>query len=571
MLENPSSLMLFAIILPIILLYLLKPKPRPFEIPSLMLLLPDMRKMNLRSLFKTLVRDPLLLIQLITISLLILSLANPYFSGNVRSQHTVIVLDSSASMAARDVSPDRFSQAVDIAREYVRNSDRVSLILAQNTPLVLLKEAQGRTALDMLSHLIPKATGTDMNSAMLLAAGLFGNDKAKLVVISDFSGQDIIQSRKIIEAKGIAVEYRQVGSGGSNTGIVDTAIQGNDLKIYVKNYGDAGRDIRINLINNDHLKTFNRTLKPGSREFIQIPNISTGRTIVEIEPHDELRIDDTLYVSMPSSNRHRALLISDSVNKKAPVSVAFNSIPSVEVDEISFDRAPRTFDYDIVVLHDYTRNSPLPGTMDDLRIYVERGGTLVFVAERELQYMDTGNLLPVNVSGVAKLSRFKVRNDELTKDIDLGISGYMKAELREGAVELASGEEGPVLAYLNTGKGKVVYLGINDEGEFHLLPSYPVFWFNLLNFATSASTELNVKTGTLLHKTGFYKIDDKTIASNLLDEKESDISIKGLEIEDNGREYGKNIEKTHIGVILSIIAILFITFELYYLKNRGDI
>ncbi len=559
MFENPSALMLLALLLPVIILYLLKPKPMTLKIPSLLLFHPEISKKSRKSLFKTLLHDPLLLIQLIAITILVLGMANPYYLGSAGAGGTVIVLDSSASMASADVSPDRFSKAVDIAKEYIENSDKVSLILVENTPVLLLREADRQKAIHALWQLKPKATGTALNDAVLLGSGLLRNEKDKLAVISDFSGQDITQARKIIEAKGISAEYRQVGKDGSNMGIVEAVIDGNNLRFTVKNYDDAEKDVQVKVIQKDSMVWMNRTIKQGSREFFHAGNIS-GVARVSIDPGDDLSLDNTLFISVPEKIKERVLLISDSTDKKTPIALAFNSIPSISVDKVSFDRAPRTFDYDMVVLHDYTRNSPLPGMMGDLRRYVEGGGVLVFVAGEELQFMGILGLMPVNVSGMADPSRFVTGNTGLTRDIDFGISGYLKAMLKEGAVELASAGEGPVLAYWTVGKGKVVYLGINDKwGEFHLLPSYPVFWFNLLKFSNPASSELN------------YKIGEKTIASNLLDEKESDISIKKIDFETEKKGSEANVERKHFETVFSIFAILMIALELYYLKYRGDI
>ncbi len=175
MLENFSALFLLFILLPVIILYILRTKPKTIKIPSLMLLLPAVEKSRLKSLFEKLIRDPILLIQLITITLLVIALANPYYPSNVRHDQIVVVLDSSASMFATDVAPDRFAQAVNIAKEYIRNSEKVSVVLSANIPVLLFKDADNKKALSAVGQLKPKATGTNLNEAMLFALDLIGN------------------------------------------------------------------------------------------------------------------------------------------------------------------------------------------------------------------------------------------------------------------------------------------------------------------------------------------------------------------------------------------------------------
>ena len=593
MLENPSSLVLLLFLLPVILLYLLKPKPKSRKMPSLMLLISPQKKRSFRSFFGIIIRDPLLLIQLAAITILVISLVDPYFLTNTQYENTVIVLDNSASMSARDVSPDRFSQAVEIASEYIK-SGRTSLILAGSTPMLVFKDTDSEKAIRDLKEQKTASTGTDLNEAMMLAAQMLERNNGRLVVISDFSGQDIIYARKTIEARNIPVEYRQVGTGGSNAGIIEASMGNGYVKFAVKNYGAFEKTINIGLGD-----TISQTLviKPGSKGFFNIP-VHPGKNTIFLEPQDDLQADNFLYVSMPELMKRKTLILSDKVEKN-PVSIALNSIPDVQVDEETFLRAPRKPDHSIVILYNYTKDSLLPGTIDDLRNFAEEGGMLVFEAEDDLEFMDTKGLLPVEVSGRAKPSSFKVAKTDITEGLEFGISGYLNATLKDGAVALTWAPEGPVIAYWNLGRGKVVYIGMNDLwGDFHLQVSYPIFWYRLLGSEDPAIEEQNFKTGTIiplgisktiaaphgnietsdlyLGDAGFYTFGERTVAANLLDEKESDISIenvlsKDIENRDVEKTFSTKVEKLHLDVLFSFIAIILLAFELYYLKRRGDI
>lgn len=593
MFENAPALYLLFVLLPVIILYLLKPKPKTIKIPSLLLLLSSDRKRKLRSLFDKIIKDPLLLIQLLALIILVSGIAGPYYERISGYDHTIIVLDASASMSATDVKPDRFSQAVEIARKYIDNSDKISLILVQDVPVLLFDEKERNIVNNRLNELKPRATGTDLNEAIMLAIEMLKNRTSRLVVISDFSGQDISDVQKIVESRNIPVAYHQIGIGGSNLGIVDATFDPG-LKFVVRNFDNVPKDTIIKIIDRDSVKTIKRSLKPKSSDFFTVPDIN-GTATIQIDAADDLSIDNILYISLPGSKKNkRILLLSDSPGKKKPISVAFKSIPGLEIDDFSFERAPRKLDYSMVVLYDYTKSSILPGTMEDIKNYALSGGTVVFEAASDLQYMDSGDLLPVNVSGLANPSLIDVKNSGLTAQLDFGVSGYLKGSIKEGAVELASAKEGPVFAYWNFGKGKVFYVGTNEKwGDFHLQSSYPIFWYNILEFVVPSSGELNFKSGTLLplgqeknikgpartirtdklylDEVGFYEIEDKTITSNLLDEKESDISLSKINFTDIGKVSSGNLEKIHFQTILALLAILVIGLELYFLKARGDI
>jgi len=126
-------------------------------------------------------------------------------------------------MSSADVSPSRFSQAVDIASGYMTGG-KSSLILAGSSPRLLFKDADSKNAIMELRAQSPGSTGTDLSEAMLLASEIAGGSETKIAVISDFSGQDTTFAQKILEAKNISVDYWHVGGTGKNAGIVEASV-----------------------------------------------------------------------------------------------------------------------------------------------------------------------------------------------------------------------------------------------------------------------------------------------------------------------------------------------------------
>jgi len=116
--ENPFALAALLSVIPLIILYMLRPKPAVLSIPSLMfvLKLERERKRVYASLTK-IVQDPLFLIQLLMLILLAIAAAGYYYTSEepLSGEHTVLVLDTSASMQV----DSRFDDSVKIADEYV--------------------------------------------------------------------------------------------------------------------------------------------------------------------------------------------------------------------------------------------------------------------------------------------------------------------------------------------------------------------------------------------------------------------------------------------------------------------
>ncbi len=164
----------------------------------------------------------------------------------------------------------------------------------------------------------------------------------------------------------------------------------------------------------------------------------------------------------------------------------------------------------------------------------------------------------------------------------------------------------PVIAYNQSGKGRVVYIGINPAqgwSNFYYSSSFPVFWLQLINWVNRDESTLgvnNFQTGDylpvtpdseiktpsgkvltsgniILDEAGFYDVlrGGKTdvVAASLLNEKESDISAspKISAVDDKDLDLKKEIVtvKEDLLPYLVIAALLFFLIEIYFYKRRG--
>src|SRR5574341_828797 len=133
---NQAGLYALLSIIPLIIIYLLRPRPLKIKIPSLMFLMDIERKKRL-NVFRKFLKDPLFLIQLLVLTLVSLAVAAPFIMADEEAGggHTVIILDASASMQA----DGRFERAAEQADKFL--SSRNTLILAENLPVMVMKEA----------------------------------------------------------------------------------------------------------------------------------------------------------------------------------------------------------------------------------------------------------------------------------------------------------------------------------------------------------------------------------------------------------------------------------------------
>ncbi len=607
----------FLSVIPLIIVYLLKPKAKDVLIPSVMFIaqITEKQKKIARTIRK-IIKDPLFLIQLLILILLILAIAAPYIEERteIRGGYTIIILDGSASMQAGD----RFGEAIQLAGEHL--TARNSIILAKNIPVLALHSGDLDAARDVLNDLPMTATTADLYQAILLGSAMLTDGDGRIVVISDFAnweGEDPNVAKKLAEADGIDVSFVSV-SGGRN----DIAITGGWLSdgmtragqgkytCIIKNYMDSPVNAEIDVLYGGDRSTHNLALGARDSEYFALNDIGTGVTEIIVHPDDDMMVDNHAYIVIPASETHAVLYISDYEN--APSATVMRLLPSVDATFLTPEeaRSINVHDYDAVVVG--LCNGSLKSSLcDHLADYASSGGKVVVMAQEGLPLSNTGRLLPIALLENANETAIKeVRESVMLRDIDvndIAIGHYLKGEEKSGSVAWILAEDGtPIISFWRVGPGKVVYLGIPDMtgdyawNDFHTMPEYPIFWLNLIEYlcGTGGVENCNKQTGytmqfdskvgvtmpdgrvitmnnLLLDQTGIYELPDKLVAVNLYDAAESNLEGSGITTTDaTGTSAGKTVRTTtkkDLDWILLILALLLICTELYYIRSRGEL
>jgi len=127
---NPIGLYSLLGLLALLLIYLVRPKPKRKTIPSLMFFFRNQQKSRLNSFFRYISRNVLFLLHFLIVTLLVAAIATPYIleRQHITAETTAIVLDVSASMQVKDGFSSRFEKAQDIAKKNL--GKRNTLIIA---------------------------------------------------------------------------------------------------------------------------------------------------------------------------------------------------------------------------------------------------------------------------------------------------------------------------------------------------------------------------------------------------------------------------------------------------------
>lgn len=229
----PTALWGLAVLPLIVLLYMLRSRRQDVPASSVLLWQRARRDLAAQLPVRRLERSLLLILQLLAATLVVLALARPQVALPLAGgQATVIVVDTSASMQATDVTPSRFdaarSQAVALAASA---GGPVMVIEAGPQPRVLTPFGDGTRARAVLSRLRPTDAPARLEQAVILAVGQrTSRGNPDVIVFTDRASTPLA-----------GVTYRIVGRSQDNLAIAamrtERAPDGTRVVIQVRNTG----------------------------------------------------------------------------------------------------------------------------------------------------------------------------------------------------------------------------------------------------------------------------------------------------------------------------------------------
>ncbi len=618
--QRPIGLWALIAVAVFVVLYLRRPKPQDKVIPSLMFIMQDNKRSRQYSFFQKLMTNLLFLLQLFSILGLSLVAAAPFakLRYDETLENTVIILDVSASMQAKEKGISRFDKALEEAKKSL--SGRNSIIMAENAPLIALENENTDIALDVLSKIKPRATTTNLGDALLLAKDVLGDKPGRIMVFSDFlatEGPDISVVKAALSSEDKIVDFVDASNNADNVGIIRLEVTKYNTKVYVKNFNNAAQERVVKIIKDNKVITQTKVSLPAKSIENFIFDTPAGISKVELDPKDDLEADDIAYIATPPKSRNSVLLITNE--KSSNLELALSAAKDIELNVVNppvltintKKEKIEPYKHDAIIVYKINnvnkRDGIVPGTFDDIGEYVDKGGSLVISAQDDLKEISIGDLSVVELRHkLNKPTKVCVETiNQITKQFEkekcfTAAGSYFGADAKKGTIIFASAnDKSPLIAYGERKKGKAAYYGIlDDTSDFKTLPSYPIFWNSLINFmiGTEDIKEFNHKTGKiitigeqkvktpssslvtsklLMDEAGIYEFDNKKFAVNLLDEKESDISLpskveaqKEREklLQRESKEHDFNLELVILGLVF-----LFMMAEFIYIKMRGDV
>jgi len=343
----------------LILLYFLKLRRRPLEVPSTFLWHRTIEDLHVNAIWQRLRQSLLLLLQLLFFALVALALFGPAFKGREKIEaRNIFLFDTSASMSATDLGASRLEEAKKQAENMVNamSDDAVAMIISfSDSARVEQTFTPNKNILRAKIRAIQPTTHTSsLDEALRAAAGLANPGRtgdasqgdvapaapepATMFVFSDGGFRTIPDF-----AEGVLVtKYMKIGQEKpaelDNVAITGFSTERNPengkLQAFgrVENYGGNAVTVDVSLFVNGEFRDAKRAELPA-REFIDsgdpdkppkpgqpgaagvdfdLQEEDDGVLRLELDRKDQLPLDNTAYAVLNSARPARILVVTSS-------------------------------------------------------------------------------------------------------------------------------------------------------------------------------------------------------------------------------------------------------------------
>ena len=483
----------------IIALYILKLRRKDVIVSSTFLWQQVIRDVQANAPFQKLRYSPLLLLQLLAALLLILALARPvwrFFTMGGRT--TVMVVDTGASMQAKDGSPTRLDSARQEADRLInsmRPGDSMLILSASYRPQTLTGFTSDQRELQQaVSNLKPHDTPTDMGASLRLAGQLASSERGnngRIELISDgcFTRTAITE----YDPGKVQILFHLVGKSADNVGIVAADCRrapgrtgGLEALTVLHNYSNQPHSFVETLSADDNLIDARDVSLPADgeeTEAFSLPEPSVPvRLHAQIKLQDQLSVDNDAYLIATPRKQIKALVVG------SPDFFLQNALmvdPGVHIDQVPEYPGPEAAKpYDVVVFYHTLR---LPSHLPE--------GHYLFIH-------CIADKCPAHISGAGNGVGVVdwERQDPIMNYVDISslhFDSAYAAEPYSWAHEVVTGDTGALIADGEKNRTRSIFFAFDpDLSRLPLAVAFPILVSNSIHWlANGDQGELAMENG----------------------------------------------------------------------------
>jgi len=389
---GPAAWTAVALVPPaIFLLYFLKLKRQPLEVPSTYLWTKVVEDLHVNSIWQKLRRNLLLFLQLLLVGLAILALLRPGWQGQtLEGQRFIFLVDNSASMSTEDVDGqtrlEAAKQRVSDLIDQLENDMAAMIISFSDQPDVVQEFTNNQRLLhDALDRIQPTAKRTSIRGALELADGFANPEKVMIEEGgTEFEASTaepvelfILSDGRFGPVEGFSLgnlrpQYLPIGDDATNNLAVTTLTTRRNENlpeirqafVQVANFSDEDRETIVELYLNGELVEAAQIEAPAGEATgvtFNLGDVPTGTLEAHVDPQgemaDRLDIDDRAYAVLDELRDHRVLLVSPGntalefalSTERAQRLAIVEMIPPEDMKKPEFQTQMQTEAYDLVI------------------------------------------------------------------------------------------------------------------------------------------------------------------------------------------------------------------------------
>ena len=487
LITDPEALLFLLLIPAVVVLYMVRSRYRRRQVSSILLWRSVRRDLEARQRLRMPPLSLLMLLQILAIAAGVAALVKPALPAQDRT-HLVILMDSSAGMAATDVATSRFEVAREQAKQAIAQlqpGDQVTVVQMGSSPTVLASGSDTSAALAAVNRMQPGGPKPDVASALKLADALIHKTGGNggVLLLSDGAFGSSFQPPQI----SVPVDFQPIGVSGDNQGITALDVKADldgsgryNAFAQVSNFADHSVQLPV-VATVDGLLLDRRNLQLG-------PHSSTDLTFdlpagaksfaLTIDSHDVFSLDNQAQVTIEPTQQRKVLLVS---RDPGSVEKLLKSIPGLNVSTVSPASYKSTQGADLVVFDQFVP-ADLPGA--DL---------LIVNPPLQAPGFTTS---PARVDASVLRS---VRNNPITESVDLQslrLGQTVQLQTPDWAYSVVDGPSGPLILEGERAGRKIVVL--NFDWLLTSLPrmqAFPLLLSNVVGQLDPATLPRTISPG----------------------------------------------------------------------------
>jgi hypothetical protein len=323
----------------IIMLYFLKLRRMPVQVPSTYLWKKAIEDLHVNSIWQRLRRNLLLLLQLLALLAFILACMRPGFRGEeTLGDRSIFMIDNSSSMQSTDVGRSRLALAKQEAERMVEalGSGDVGMVIAFSDKADVKQgfTSDKKKLRAAIATITPTSRTTDLNEALRAASGLANPGRTSQIQdLNDIQVAEAMPAKIYILSDGgfaapqmdlgnLTAEYLPIGSENpANVGILAFTVDRNVEKdgqneafARLQNFGSETVRFTASLkLDGELIDAAEVTIEGGGGSGVsfEIGEISEGSLQLELEIDDDLELDNRAYAGLDPPRQLEVVLVTD--------------------------------------------------------------------------------------------------------------------------------------------------------------------------------------------------------------------------------------------------------------------